>query len=273
MNRYLLSVDVEDWFQVENLRSIYPINSWNNQELRIRRNIGLILEILGSRNTKGTFFILGWIAKKMPGLVKEIQAAGHEIASHGTNHESLKNLNKRAFEEDIAESKTLLEDLTGNEVIGYRAPNFSITDWAIDALIEKGFRYDSSFFDFAKHDRYGSLKQYKAENAVSRLTENFHEIRISYLQFMNSRLPWGGGGYFRLYPYQLFKLGIRKIIKSESIYCFYIHPWEFDQSQPKVNGISRFNRFRHYNNLDKTEDRFRNLISSFEFEPLKSALL
>ncbi len=156
----LLSIDVEDWFQVENLKEAIDIDSWSKKTSRIDRNINLILTILGERNIKGTFFVLGWIAEKYPYLIRKIHDEGHEIACHGYNHELVYSLSSDKFHKDVLNTKNILEDIIGEQIIGYRAPSFSITDWAIDILSELGFRYDSSLFLTIAHNRYGRLKNF-----------------------------------------------------------------------------------------------------------------
>jgi polysaccharide deacetylase family protein (PEP-CTERM system associated) len=271
--RSLMSVDVEDWFQVENLRGAIPRDSWSGRELRVERSTRRILDLLDGSDTKATFFVLGWIAEAVPGLVREIHSRGHEIACHGYGHQLLNELTPREFQADVGRCKAFLEDLTGSAVIGYRAPSFSITDWAIDSLVELGFRYDSSFFPSAAHDRYGRLRESDVLDApVFRVREGFDQVRLSCLKVGGRNLPWAGGGYFRLIPYGLFRRGVQRILRADQTYCFYIHPWEFDPDQPRIDGIRASHRFRHYNNLGKTEARFSRLVSDFRFSPIRSAL-
>jgi len=269
----LMSVDVEDWFQVENLRGAIARDTWNERELRVEKNVELILDILAASGTKATFFTLGWVAERVPGLVKKIHSAGHEVASHGYGHDLIYNLTEDQFREDVTRSKKLLEDITGQPVIGYRAPNFSITDWAIDILRETGFKYDSSLFPSMAHDRYGKLKKFKVEDSRwFELAPGFHQVLLSCLPLGGRNLPWAGGGYFRLIPYPIFQRGVRRILRLKQAYCFYIHPWEFDPGQPRVTGIKASYRFRHYNNLERTEKRFRALVNDFSFQPIRDAL-
>lgn len=271
---HLLSIDVEDWFQVDNLKNAIPRDSWSARELRVDRNINLILEILEKNATKATFFILGWIAEKTPDIVKKIHASGHEIATHGYGHDLVYNLNPERFRQDVGASKEILEDLIGKEVVGYRAPSFSITDWAIDELAELGFRYDSSLYPTEIHDRYGTLRTVKTDvNGPFKLRDGFFEIPLSCFSIFHQSIPWAGGGYFRVIPYALFSYGVRAILRQNSTYCFYIHPWEFDPEQPRVSNISIFYRYRHYNNLKKTEGRFIRLIQEFKFQPIRNCLL
>lgn len=269
----LMSIDVEDWFQVENLRGAISRDSWDRCDLRVEKNVDLILSILDGRKIKATFFVLGWIAERLPQLVRRIQAERHEIASHGYGHDLIYALKPEAFVEDIRKSKRILEDLAGQEVVGYRAPSFSITDWAIDALADAGFKYDSSLFASMAHDRYGRLSGQEGNNeAIFQIRRGFHQVRLSCLRLGGRNVPWAGGGYFRLYPYPIFRKGVAHILQHQRIYCFYIHPWEFDPEQPKVRNLDWTHRFRHYNNLTRTESRFRRMVREFHFQPIRQAI-
>ncbi len=269
----LLSIDVEDWFQVDNLKEGIPRESWGGRELRVEGNISLILDVLEQHSTKATFFILGWIAERLPELVKQIHAHGHEIASHGYRHELVYSMDPAKFRNDVGASKELLENLIGEQVLGYRAPNFSITDWAIDVLAELGFTYDSSLFPTMVHDRYGKLSGVQSEGArCIELKQGFYEIQLSCLPVFGQNVPWSGGAYFRLLPYGVFRRGVRKILQTQKIYCFYVHPWEFDPGQPRVSNISLAYKFRHYNNLSKTYERFVRLVDEFQFGPIRKAV-
>jgi polysaccharide deacetylase family protein (PEP-CTERM system associated) len=271
--KYLLSIDVEDWFQTENLHHVITYESWNSQQLRIERNMDIILNILDKKSVTATFFILGWIADRLPDMIRRLSELGHEIASHGYGHQLVYSMTREEFRSDIKKTKSLLEDITGKKVYGYRAPSFSITDWAIEILAEEGYRYDSSLFPVLIHDRYGKLEKYVIdESPINLLISNFIEIKLSSMSFLGADYPWAGGGYFRMIPYPLFKRGIKNIIKSKNVYCFYIHPWEFDPDQPKIDNLKPLYRIRHYLNLNKTEKRFETLVTDFKFEPLRSIL-
>ena len=269
----LLSVDVEDWFQVENLKEAITKESWDKNISRVERNINLILELLDQNKTKATFFILGWIAERYPLLVKNIYKEGHEIACHGYEHELVSNLTQDKFKKDVLLTKNILESLIGETVIGYRAPNFSITDWAIDVLFSLGFKYDSSLFPIIGHSRYGKLKSVKIPNtSVFELKEGFYQVMLSYLDAAGFRIPWSGGLYFRAIPYDIFKLGVKKIIQQKGYYVFYIHPWEFDPEQPKVNNIKLNYKLRHYSNLKTTEIKFKKLLKDFNFCKIREVI-
>jgi polysaccharide deacetylase family protein (PEP-CTERM system associated) len=267
-----MSVDVEDWFQVENLKPVVPRGTWDSRESRVERNTMRILEILAGQGAQATFFILGWVAERQPGLIRRIAEQGHEIASHGYGHDLLYNLSPEEFRSDVSRCKSILEDLTGRQVRGYRAPSFSITDWAVPILQELGFVYDSSVFPTVAHDRYGKLAGVDAGRPILELRPGFHEVCISCLPVGNRGLPWGGGGYFRMIPYGPWQAGVRRILAGGAPYIFYIHPWELDPGQPRLEGLGRLNRFRHYVNLERSERRFRALVSGFRWQTVGKVL-
>ena len=267
-----MSVDVEDWFQVENLRPVVAGDTWESRERRVERNTMRLLELLEARGVHATFFILGWVGERHPALVRRIAVAGHEIASHGYGHDLVYNLSEAEFRADVERSKKSLEDVTGARVLGYRAPCFSITDRAVDILQELGFEYDSSAFPTVAHDRYGRLSGVTMGKPIVELRPGFHEVCISCLPVGRSGLPWGGGGYFRLIPFGAWRAGVRRILGTGSPYVFYIHPWEIDPGQPRVEGLGRIAHFRHYVNLDRCEARFRSLLDAFQFTTVRRVL-
>jgi polysaccharide deacetylase family protein (PEP-CTERM system associated) len=261
-----LSIDVEDWFHAANLK--IGREAWERCELRVERNTMRMIEVLGACNARATFFVLGWVAEKCPQLVRAIAAAGHEVASHGYAHEFVYSLRPSEFRSDVLRSKQYLEDLTGKPVRGYRAPSFSITEWAIPILQEVGFDYDSSVVPTVAHDRYGRLNGMDAGRPVVLLRDGFYEVCISCIRLGKRGIPWGGGGYFRLVPYLLWLWGVRRILQSGMPYIFYIHPWEIDPGQPRVTGIKATHRFRHRVNLERCEERFAALVGACEWIPL-----
>jgi polysaccharide deacetylase family protein (PEP-CTERM system associated) len=267
-----LSIDVEDWFHVENLTPVIARASWPERELRVVRNTERLLEILEQRGVRATCFVLGWVAERRPELIRRIATAGHEVACHGYGHQLLGKLSIHEFREDVRRAQALLEDLTGLAVRGYRAPSFSITDWAIPVLEELGFTYDSSFFPIAMHDRYGWLSGVDPSATVSELRPGFREVAISCLTLGARRVPWGGGGYFRLIPYPVFRTGIKRILASGQPYVFYMHPWEIDPDQPRVKGLSRTARLRHYTGLSSAEGRVRSLLRDFRWTTVADLL-
>lgn len=267
-----MSIDVEDWFHVENLRPVISRESWGERELRVERYTDRMLELLHRSGSRSTCFVLGWVADRCPSLVRRIAAEGHEVASHGYGHELIYRLTPDQFRDDVRRSKALLEDLTGSEVRGYRAPSFSITDWSVGILRELGFSYDSSVFPTVAHDRYGRLEGMDAAHPVVELAPGFHEVCISCLMVGSRGLPWGGGGYFRLLPYGIFRLGVARILRSGRPYVFYIHPWEIDPDQPRVRGLAPLRRARHYVGLSRTEGRLESLLEGFRFTAVADLL-
>jgi polysaccharide deacetylase family protein (PEP-CTERM system associated) len=266
-----LSFDIEDWFQVENLREACPIKDWDKCELRVETNTGLLLDLLKTHNTKATFFVLGWIAERLPNLIKRIAEAGHEIASHGYGHRLVYSLSPTEFEADLLKSKRILEDIVKTPVIGYRAPSFSITDksiWALDVLKNAGFKYDSSIFPTTFHDRYG-FKDGKTHIHV--LANGLTEFPLATFKVGKMNLPLAGGGYFRILPYKIFSYFLKKINADGRPFIFYLHPWEIDKNQPKVK-VNYFYKFRHYVNLNKTYKRLDRLLRDFEFGSIDSLL-
>jgi len=262
-----LSFDVEDWFQVENLKEVISCNDWECCEPRVVRNTQTVLQILALSQTKATFFILGWVAERCSGLVREIAEAGHEIASHGYGHELVYKLTPEEFLNDVARSKEILESITSKPVLGYRAPSFSITPeatWALDVLEELRFTYDSSVFPTSFHNRYGfngaAYHPFRHPNGLL-------EIPLSTYKFFGANFPVAGGGYFRLYPYSVFRHLCKRLNSQGLPIVFYLHPWELDPRQPRMNIRLNF-RLRHYVNLGKTEKRLQKLLEDFKFVPL-----
>ncbi|ABV33735.1 XrtA system polysaccharide deacetylase [Pseudothermotoga lettingae] len=256
-----LSFDVEDWFQVENLREMFPLDSWEKCELRIEKNVEKILTLLGKYGVKATFFVLGWIAERQPDIVKEIYNDGHEIASHGYSHIINYNLSREEIFNDIEKSKKILEKIIGKAICGYRAPNFSITENVIDALVENGFLYDSSYHPFSKNSRYGKIEN--SDIKPFRLKKSLIEIPLSVYKKGKCELPIAGGGYFRLYPYSFYKALLKRYLMENDSLVLYFHPWEFDPEQPKVKNIKFLYRFRHYVGLSKTFEKLERILIYF----------
>jgi polysaccharide deacetylase family protein (PEP-CTERM system associated) len=267
-----MSIDVEDWFHVENLKRAISRETWERRQLRVERNTDRILGLLDEHDARCTFFVLGWVAERCPWLVERMAAAGHEVACHGYGHALVYELSQGEFREDVRRCKELLEDLTGTAVRGYRAPSFSITEWSIPILQELGFAYDSSVFPTLAHDRYGSLSGVVAGNQVVELRPGFYEVSVSCLMLGSRGLPWAGGGYFRLLPYGMFRRGVARILRSGEPYVFYIHPWEIDPDQPRVSGLPRLYEFRHYVGLGRAETRFRSLLEDFRWGSVADVL-
>ena len=260
-----LTIDVEDYFQVSAFAPYIARTDWEQRECRVVRNVSRILDLLAARGTKATFFTLGWIAERYPDLVRRIVREGHELASHGYGHERASDLDEAAFSLDIRRAKELLEDLAGTEVCGYRAPSFSIGTanlWAFDCLARAGYRYSSSIYPI-RHDHYGMPD---SPRFAYRVEAGLLEVPITTLRLLNRNLPSSGGGYFRLLPYALSRWMLRRVNASDGqAAIFYFHPWEIDVEQPRIAGIDRKTRFRHYVNIDRMEGRLQSLLADFEW--------
>jgi polysaccharide deacetylase family protein (PEP-CTERM system associated) len=260
-----LTIDVEDYFQVSAFAPHIARSEWNTRECRVERNVNLILEMLARRDTKATFFTLGWIAERYPHLVRQIVDEGHELASHGYGHERASEQTEEAFFTDIQLAKIILEDLSGFEVAGYRAPSFSIGTnnlWAFDCLARAGYRYSSSIYPI-RHDHFGMPDSPRFAYEVR---PGLMEIPITTLRVLNRNLPSSGGGYFRLFPYALSRWMLSRVNGHErESGVFYFHPWEIDAGQPRIAGISSKTRFRHYVNIKRMENRLNLLLGDFKW--------
>lgn len=264
------TVDVEDYFHVAALASAVSRDSWPTREYRVERNTERLLELLAERNVHGTFFVLGWVAERSPGLVRRIAAAGHEIACHGYSHELIYRQTRQEFRDEAARAKGMLEDATGEAVLGYRAASFSIvrdTLWALDELIDLGFRYDSSIFAI-RHDRYGIPDASPVPGRVTAPSgRTILEFPMAPANFFGLKIPVTGGGYFRIFPYRLTLAGLRRINAAGRPFAFYLHPWEIDPGQPRIS-VGTLSRFRHYTNLARCQERLQRLLKEFAFAPM-----
>ena len=270
------TIDVEDYFHVEAFSSHINVSDWDKYPCNVENNTHRILDLLDNKkNTKATFFILGWVAKRYPSLVRKIHDNGHEIASHGMSHQLIYNQDIKTFTSETSDAKNLLEDIIQNPVNGYRAATYSITNkslWALDVLLDLGFRYDSSIFPM-RHDRYGISDIYPYPHLLETPSgRKIVEFPISTVKEKLFTLPVAGGGYFRLFPYFITKAGLKRINKKGHGFVFYIHPWEIDTQQPRIDDISYLTKFRHYNNIQKTESRLNQLLSDFEFTTMHEVL-
>ena len=298
---FLMTIDVEDWFHVENFKSLIPFDTWDHQESRIEDNIHRLLDLfdgielpptkrdrtgaskstttknptdandtaraVNARTPRATFFVLCWIAERFPHLVREIAARGHEIASHGCYHELPENMPPDPLRAELTDSRKRLEDTIGMPVAGFRAPSFSINDAILEAVAGSGYRYDSSYNSFSLHGRYGkiSLNGQPQIGIAHRVFDNLYELPISNLKLLGNILPLGGGAYFRLIPFSFFSLGVKRILTGDNAYLFYIHPWEIDPEQPRMEDASWNHKMRHYTNLSKTYDRMVSMIKAFKY--------
>lgn len=269
--RGMLSVDVEEWFHVERFRTLIPRSAWEAQASRIDATVDRLLALLAARGARGTFFVLGWIAARHRALVRRIAAAGHEVACHGFHHEPLSVLTPDAFAADVRRAKRVLEDVTGREVLGYRAPTFSITPWALPILAALGFRYDSSYFP-GPYRYAGDLGGVTDGGLIGRRPDGLCEVRVPTLPLLGRQVPWGGSGYFRIYPYAVFRAGVRRILARHGAFLFYLHPWELDAGQPRPAKLGWRDRFRQYHGLAHTEVKLGRLLGDFTFEPIADAV-
>ncbi|MDE2154354.1 MAG: DUF3473 domain-containing protein [Xanthomonadaceae bacterium] len=270
----VMTVDVEDYFQVAAFEKCIRREDWSHWPIRVEGNTRRVLELFERHGVRATFFVLGWVAERFPALVRDISAAGHEIASHGFGHERLANLSRSEFRDGITRTKRLLEGLTGNAVYGYRAPSYSIgpaTLWAHEELLEAGYRYSSSIVPI-HHDLYGMPGAPRFPFFADR--SGLLEIPVTTVRLGGRNWPCGGGGYFRLLPYTLFRRGLRHVNLDER--CpgvFYFHPWEVDPQQPRVPGVALKNRVRHYLNLTRTVPRLERLMRDFRFDRMDRVFL
>jgi polysaccharide deacetylase family protein (PEP-CTERM system associated) len=269
-----LSVDVEDYFQVSAFDRIVSRETWSTFDSRVAANTHRLLDLFDEAGVKATFFTLGWIAEHHPALVREMAARGHEIASHGYHHQLVYMLTPRQFREDVRAAKAALEDAGGQAVVGFRAPSFSIVSsslWALDILIEEGYRYDTSIFPI-RHDRYGIPDAPRHIYTITSDAGTLIEIPASTVRIGSVNLPIAGGGYFRLLPYRFTQWGIRRVNTMERApVMFYMHPWEIDPEQPRLDAGAT-TRWRHYSGLHRTADRLKRLVREFRFDTVSAVL-
>ncbi len=262
---HAMTIDVEDYFQVSAFENVIARGDWDRLPLRVADNTNNLLDLFSESDIKATFFILGWVAERCPDLIKRMADDGHEVACHGYGHLRATEQTETEFREDVKKSKTILEEISGKPVLGYRAPSFSINDsnrWVFDTLRDLGFLYSSSTYP-VKHDLYGvpSWPRFKY-----RLENGLIEIPMTTIKLGEKTLPISGGGYFRLFPYPLSRYLLQRFERTEtSPGIFYMHPWEIDPDQPKQQNISFKTRFRHYLNLRKHKGRLTKLISDFQW--------
>ncbi len=263
-----LTIDVEDYFQVSAFEDIVHPEDWGAIEQRVVRNTEKVLDLLAAHSTKATFFIVGWVAERYPQLVRTIHGQGHAIGCHSYWHRKVYDLTPEEFRDDTRRVKSILEDIIGAPVHGYRAPSYSITGkslWALDILRELGFTYDSSIFPI-HHDIYGIPD---APRFAYQHLNGLLEYPISTARFFGRSIPVSGGGYFRLFPYRFSRYALQTINEKEGEpFIFYLHPWELDPDQPRMRQARALSRFRHYNNLGKVRSRLKSLFADFRFIPL-----
>ncbi len=266
------SIDLEDWFCVYNFSKVIDYSLWDRCELRVVENTTRLLTLLDKHSTKATFFILGWIAERCPKLVKKIAVAGHEVATHGYGHIIVKEVTPKIFEEDLVKSLQAIKQCVDVEIIGFRAPSFSVSadkPWIFEILAGHGIKYDSSIFPVGFHPDYAAAG---SSLSIHNISENILEFPMSCFRKFGMTFPCSGGGYLRLFPYWYTVYGIRQCNKDNRPAVIYIHPWEIDPGQPRVRNISIIKKLRHYINLDKMLDRIDCLLSEFEFDTCASVL-
>jgi polysaccharide deacetylase family protein (PEP-CTERM system associated) len=266
---HFFTVDVEEYFQVKALERVVSRDQWLSHPSRLAASIDSILAALERHRARGTFFVLGWVARHHPQIVRRIAEAGHEIASHGFYHERVTALNPGTFREDLRTSKQILEDVTATDVIGYRAPSFSIIpgyEWAFDALIEEGYRYDSSLFPIYRRG-YGYPSSPTTVHQIRRASGMLAEFPLATTRILSMPMPAAGGGYLRQLPLGLIRRAFREASTRGEPATFYIHPWEIDADQPRLP-VSTLNRVRHYRGLDAALERMESLLSEFQFDAI-----
>lgn len=269
----IMSVDVEDYFHVEAFSDVVDRQRWDHYQCRVEANTHRILDLLEDVGVRSTFFILGWVAERYPGLVLEIVRRGHEAACHSYWHRLVYTLTPEEFREDLLRSRTVIEQAAGARVYGHRAPSYSITAhslWALDILAEEGFTYDSSIFPI-HHDFYGIPDAPREPFRLATRGGTLLECPVTTFRWgLRHNFPVGGGGYLRIFPFRYTQLGVARARKEGLPVIVYIHPWEVDPEQPRIAGRFK-SRLRHYTNLAKTERRLRALLESADFDSFRDS--
>lgn len=274
MSVHHFTVDVEEYFHPTALASYYPMSEWDGLERRSPHVIPRILELLASHDVRGTFFVLGWLAEREPDMVRQIAAAGHEVASHGYEHELVSRLGPEGFRESVRRSKRVLEDLIGQEVIGYRAPSFSIVpglEWAFDILLDERYRYDASLFPISQHPTYGYPEAGKDPYWIERPGGRLAEFPSTTALVFGRTWPASGGAYFRLLPYGLMRAGLKQAEARGAPGMFYTHPWEMDDWVPRV-AAPKLQMWRTFAGRRRTFGKTERLLAQFRFVCVRSTL-
>lgn len=263
-----MTCDVEDYFQVSAFEKYIDRDQWDSLPRRVEENTDRLLELFDLYGIKITFFMLGWVAERHPGLITRIIEEGHELASHGYSHIRVTEQTPAEFRQDIDKTKKLLEDMSGQAVRGYRAASYSIGKdnlWALEELEQAGYEYSSSIYPI-KHDLYGIPDAPRFAYHPNRNQHGLLEVPVTTFRLGGKNYPCGGGGYFRLFPYRLSRWALQQVNNKDKQACiFYFHPWEIDPKQPRQSGISVRTRFRHYLNLDRMETRLTRLLNDFSW--------
>ena len=268
---HFFTVDVEEYFQVSAFEDLLPRSQWSTLPSRVEANVDQMLDLLADFGVTATFFTLGWVAHRYPQVVRALAAADHEIASHGWWHQRVTTLSPAQFREDVRSAKRELEDQSGREVIGYRAPSFSIVpgcEWAFDVLLEEGYRYDSSLFPVRRRG-YGYESAPPLPHVIRCGSGDLCEFPLATTQIRGMRVPAAGGGYLRHFPFGVIKRAFDEHTAAGIPATFYIHPWEIDALQPRITA-PLLTRVRHYRNLHRTLPRLRELLGAFRFTSIAS---
>lgn len=267
---HYFTIDLEEYFQVAAFKPFVPHSDWDRLESRVARQVAELLDLLGRHDARATFFTVGWLAERHPQLIRAIDRAGHEIASHSWDHARVTDQTPAQFRASIRRTKQFLESITASPVLGFRAPNYSIvpgTEWALDVLIEEGYQYDSSLFP-VRRPGYGYASATPDPHWLARPAGRLREFPPATLRVGGLRLPAAGGAYFRLLPYALVRTALRQCEQRGVPGTFYIHPWEIDADQPRL-AVPRLTRLRHYGGLSRTMPRLIRLLQEFRFTSIR----
>jgi polysaccharide deacetylase family protein (PEP-CTERM system associated) len=268
---HFFTVDVEEHFQVSAFERTVPRDRWDAQPSRVVPSTVRLLDLLDEFGVRGTFFVLGWVAGRHPGLIRRIAAAGHEVASHSWWHYRVVTIDPATFREEVRRSKALLEDLTGAPVEGFRAPSFSIrpgVEWAFDVLLEEGYRWDSSLFP-VRRPGYGYPGAPRWPYRIVRPSGSLLELPLATLRLGPVRVPAAGGGYLRHLPFGMVRAAFEQAARAGQPGMFYIHPWEVDEDQPRLP-VGPLTAIRHYRGLERTMPRLRALLAAFPFTSVRA---
>jgi len=270
----ILSVDVEEWFHPEALQNQFPTEIWSEQTNRVHENVEKLLTLFEEKKATATFFTLGWVANEHPEMIRKIVENGHEIASHGLMHRMVTKLTPEEFEKDLGESIKILEDISGQKVLGFRAPTFSVVEntfWAWEIMLKLGLSYDSSVYPIW-HDRYGVPEAPRSVySAIEKDGKSLTEFPMSTMKFFGKNVPFGGGGYLRIFPNWFTRMGIKSVNKEGIPAIMYMHPWEFDPDQPKIN-LGKVQSLRHYFNIKKNLSKLGQLLDEFKWTSFKESI-
>jgi len=268
------TVDVEEYFQVTALETAAPRAHWSRYESRVEANVSELLELMDAADATGTFFVLGWVAERFPDLVRRLADGGHEVASHGWDHRRVPAQTRQEFRSSVRRTKSLLERITGKPVVGFRAPSFSICpghEWALDVLLEEGYRYDSSLFP-VRRPGYGYPELPRRPHVIRRPGGSLLELPPATLRRLGMNIPAGGGAYLRFFPLPVIRTAVAELEQNGAPATLYIHPWELDPDQPRLD-VSPLTRLRQYGGLRRTRRVLRQLLDEFRFSSIAESTL